>query len=68
MSKRSKRSHIGPYSLLRSSLVLDHFGPSLDLDPGSGGGGSFEYSGERFRIKPLQEGDLWRRLRSDQTI
>ncbi|KAG0666117.1 hypothetical protein C6P46_005468 [Rhodotorula mucilaginosa] len=67
VSKRSKRSHVGPYSLLRSSLVLDHFGPSLDLDPGTGGGGSFEYAGRRFRIEPLQEGDVWRRVRSEET-
>lgn len=67
VSRRSKRSQIGPYSLLRSSLVLDHFGPSLELDSGTGGGGSFEWSGERWRIEPLQEGDLWRRVRSDET-
>lgn len=67
-SQRSKRlPHAGPYSLLRSSLVLEHFGPSLELDMGPGGGGSFEYQGGRFRIEPLQLGDIWPRQKSTVT-
>ncbi|GAA5876313.1 hypothetical protein JCM3774_003720 [Rhodotorula dairenensis] len=65
VSGRSNRAHAGPYSLLRSSLVLEHFGPSLELDTGTEGGGSFEYRGRRFPIKPLQEGDVWPRQQCD---
>lgn len=57
--RRNAPSRYGPYSLLRSSLVVEHFAKSLELD--ERGGGTFEYKGERHRIEPLQEGDVWRR-------
>ncbi|GAA5980643.1 hypothetical protein JCM10908_001719 [Rhodotorula pacifica] len=63
VTQRTKRSHTSPYSLIRSSLVLEHLASSLELDSGSerGGGGTYEFAGKRFRIEPLQEGDVWRR-------
>merc|ERR1711939_97222 len=54
-------SRYGPYSLLRSSLVIEHFAKSLELEEEEGGGGTFEYAGEQPRIEPLQGGDVWRR-------
>lgn len=54
-------SRYGPYSLLRSSLVIEHFAKSLELEEEEGGGGTFEYAGEQHRIEPLQGGDVWRR-------
>lgn len=53
-------SRYGPYSLLRSSLVLEHFASSLDYD--DDGRGSFAYRGKRFNLAKLGEGDVWRRL------
>ncbi|GAA5926326.1 hypothetical protein JCM3775_000986 [Rhodotorula graminis] len=58
--RRDAPSRYGPYSLLRSSLVIEHFAKSLELDE-EGGGGTFEYEGEAYRIEPLQDGDVWRR-------
>ncbi|GAA6032816.1 hypothetical protein JCM8097_000810 [Rhodosporidiobolus ruineniae] len=52
-------SPYGPYSLLRSSLVLERFSDSLELDDEKGG--SFEWAGMRYKIGLLREGDVWRR-------
>ncbi|GAA5914225.1 hypothetical protein JCM8208_001525 [Rhodotorula glutinis] len=57
--RRHAPSRYGPYSLLRSSLVIERFAKSLELD--EEGGGTFEYEGKRHRIEPLREGDVWRR-------
>ncbi|BGP36692.1 hypothetical protein JCM10450v2_000582 [Rhodotorula kratochvilovae] len=59
-SRRSKAapSRYGPYSLLRSSLVIQHFAKSLEVD--EHGGGSFAYGGRRHAIAPLEEGGVWR--------
>ncbi|BGP52900.1 hypothetical protein JCM8202v2_000457 [Rhodotorula sphaerocarpa] len=59
VGRRTKRSRVGPFSLLRSSLVLENFADSLELD--DHGGGSLEFDGQRHRIEPLQPGDIWRR-------
>ncbi|GAA5846552.1 hypothetical protein JCM5353_005351 [Sporobolomyces roseus] len=50
-------SPYGPYSLLRSALVLDHFAGSLELDEKSGG--TYEYEGERYEIGTLKDDDVW---------
>ncbi|BGP12709.1 hypothetical protein JCM10213_008847 [Rhodosporidiobolus nylandii] len=52
-------SPYGPYSLLRSSLVLERFSDGLELDEDKGG--SFEYEGRRYPIALLRDGDVWRR-------
>lgn len=62
LSRRTKRSHFGPYSLLRSSLVLEHLSESLELEADPAAGGSYEFEGERYRLTSLQSGDIWRRL------
>ncbi|GAA5896596.1 hypothetical protein JCM5296_004185 [Sporobolomyces johnsonii] len=56
---RDKVSPYGPYSLLRSSLVMERFSHSLELDDERGG--SFEYEGKRYDIGVLKEGDVYRR-------
>ncbi|GAA5835200.1 hypothetical protein JCM11251_006642 [Rhodosporidiobolus azoricus] len=58
--RRSKtgESPYGPYSLLRSSLVLEHFSDSLELDEN---GGSYAFAGKRYSIGRLREDDVWRR-------
>ncbi|GAA5918322.1 hypothetical protein JCM1841_002170 [Sporobolomyces salmonicolor] len=56
---RDKGSPYGPYSLLRSSLVMERFADSLELDDGRGG--SFEYEGGRYGLGVLTEGDVYRR-------
>ncbi|GAA6001901.1 hypothetical protein JCM10207_002370 [Rhodosporidiobolus poonsookiae] len=56
---RDGKSPYGPYSLLRSSLVLERFSHSLDLD--EKGGGSFEFDGRRYEIGTLRSGDVWKR-------
>ncbi|GAA5821823.1 hypothetical protein JCM10212_003232 [Sporobolomyces blumeae] len=61
----STGSRYGPYSLLRSSLVLEHIADSLaldDNDAGSNGGGSYEFDGKRYQIEALQADDVWRRI------
>ncbi|GAA5995053.1 uncharacterized protein JCM10292_004508 [Rhodotorula paludigena] len=55
---RRKVDRYGPYSLLRSSLVLEHLSSSLELDDKLGG--SFEWAGRRREIRLLEEGDVWR--------
>ncbi|GAA6047196.1 hypothetical protein JCM3770_006946 [Rhodotorula araucariae] len=52
-------SRYGPYSLLRSSLVVEHFAKSLELD--EYGGGSIAYEGERYQLAPLEDADVFRR-------
>lgn len=50
----------GPYSLMRSSLVLEAFAESLELrDEEEGGGGTIEWQGQRYEIGRLGEGDAW---------
>ena len=60
--RRSTSSPYGPYSLLRSALVLDHFADSLELDEKAGG--SYEYDGKRYAIGTLKDEDVW--WRQDQ--
>ncbi|ORY75026.1 hypothetical protein BCR35DRAFT_306441 [Leucosporidium creatinivorum] len=55
----SSPSPFGPYSLLRSSLVLEAFSKSLQID--EEGGGSFEWDGRRWEIGRLEEGQVVRR-------
>lgn len=47
----------GKYSLLRSELVVSHFAKSLDLS--IDGENSFEWLGQRFKIKKIEEGDAF---------
>ncbi|BGP28826.1 hypothetical protein JCM10296v2_000562 [Rhodotorula toruloides] len=56
----SEASRYGPYSLLRSSLVLEHFANSLEFD--DDGRGSFGYREQRFDLAKLEDGDIWRRV------
>ncbi|GAA5887641.1 hypothetical protein JCM6882_001479 [Rhodosporidiobolus microsporus] len=55
--RRSKTgiSPYGPYSLLRSSLVLERFSDSLELDED---GGSYDFEGKRHSIGRLAAGDV----------
>ncbi|BGP21637.1 hypothetical protein JCM10295v2_000512 [Rhodotorula toruloides] len=57
--RAAETSRYGPYSLLKSSLVLEHFASSLEYD--DDGRGSFEYQGKRFDLEKLEECDVWRR-------
>jgi len=50
-------SRYGPYSLLRSSLVLEAFAKTLDI---SDAGGSFEWEGKRWDIGFLKEDQVFR--------
>lgn len=59
VSRRSKTSHYGPHSLLRSSLVLERFAETLEME--ESGGGSYEYEGRRWEFGVLKEGDVWQR-------
>jgi hypothetical protein len=62
--RRSQTSPYGPYSLLRSALVLDHFASTLDLEDK---GGSYEFEGTTHAIKQLDEKeDVW--WRADQKL
>lgn len=45
----------GKYSLMRSELVISRFGKSLDLQ--DDGSGSYEWLGNRHRIKLLNDGE-----------
>ncbi|GAA5875986.1 hypothetical protein JCM16303_006983 [Sporobolomyces ruberrimus] len=58
--RRSPASPYGPYSLLRSALVLDHFADSLEI--GEDGGGSYEHEGQQYSIGTLQDEDVWWRI------
>lgn len=58
--RRSQTSSYGPYSLLRSALVLDHFADTLDLNENRG---CFEYDGKEYAIEALNERkDVWWRV------
>lgn len=55
----------GKYSLLRSELVISHFGKSLELQ--DNGSGSYEWLGHRQCIELLKDGEAtlglgWRDL------
>lgn len=53
-------SQFGPYSLLRSSLVLDNFADSLEMENDESG--SFEWEGKRWKIGKLADGMVYKSL------
>ncbi|KAM0755442.1 hypothetical protein T439DRAFT_320134 [Meredithblackwellia eburnea MCA 4105] len=61
-TRSHSESPYGPYSLLRSALVLEHFSKSLEWNET---GASFEWDGRRWEIGTLRETDVLRaKLRS----
>ncbi|GAA5842994.1 hypothetical protein JCM3766R1_001655 [Sporobolomyces carnicolor] len=63
-TSRNPVSPYGPYSLLRSALVLDHFADTLELDAN---GGTFKHEGQKYAIATLDErSDVW--WRHDQKL
>ncbi|GAA6018143.1 hypothetical protein JCM11491_003333 [Sporobolomyces phaffii] len=55
-TRRSPTSHYGPYSLVRSALVLEHFAATLSLTDRDG---TYEYDGDQYSIGTLKDTDVW---------